>query len=527
MHVPEIERVNPVTLTVDGDGIALLAMNVAGRPMNLLTPQLRGDLAAAIEKIAADAAIRGAVLTSAKPGSFMAGADLKDLVTAYDRGITAAEARDIGRAFQQLIRRMETCGKPFAAAINGMALGGGLELALGCHYRVLADHPKAVVGLPEVTVGLLPAGGGTQRLPRLIGVQHALPLLLNGNHVAPSDALRLGIVHALAQPEDCVATARAWLLDQPSCVQPWDRKGFVVPGGAGPLAAFASQSFMVGAAQIRKQTHGNLPAPLAILSCTYEGTITGFDAGLRIEANYFGKLLSGPVARNLMRSGFVNRSASRLPVPESYARRLLAAFIEEGVRMLDEGVEPALIENSARRAGMQLGPLGQFDAMPREQTEAVHPALFQKMSSLGRTGPGKGFYEYDANGARQRLWPQLREHFAVQAQQPPVDELTLRFLTIQSLEAARCMEEGLLTDPADADLGSIRGSGFPSWTGGALSYIETVGLPKFVRDCERLTATCGDRYRPSTWLSARAASAQPFYPQAQVSAARPAAGATT
>ena len=176
------------------DGIALLSIDVPGRPMNVLTPELLAELAQAVERIAGDAAIKGAILTSGKPGAFVAGADLKDLVTAFDRGIDAVEASKASTEISALFRRLETSGKPYAAAINGLALGGGLELCLACHYRVLADDAKTVIGLPEVQVGLLPGAGGTQRLPRLIGIPNALPLLLQGKQVKPAEALKLGIV---------------------------------------------------------------------------------------------------------------------------------------------------------------------------------------------------------------------------------------------------------------------------------------------------------------------------------------------
>jgi 3-hydroxyacyl-CoA dehydrogenase/enoyl-CoA hydratase/3-hydroxybutyryl-CoA epimerase len=165
-----------IRYAVDGDGIATLLIDVAGRPMNVLTPEFGSDLGECIDRIAKDAAIKGAVIASAK-SSFMAGADIKDMVGAYDRGISAVEASGYSYNINKLLRRLETCGKPVAAAINGVALGGGFELALACHYRVMADEPKAGVGLPEVKIGLLPGGGGTQRVPRLVGVTEALKLI--------------------------------------------------------------------------------------------------------------------------------------------------------------------------------------------------------------------------------------------------------------------------------------------------------------------------------------------------------------
>ena len=248
-----------IRIEVDAEGVALLTIEVPGKPVNVITPEFQAELAAAVERIATDASITGAILTSARR-DFMAGADLKDLVSAYDRGLSAAEAARFSGELNRLYRRLETCGKPVAAAINGLALGGGLELALACHYRVLSDAPKVVVGLPEVKVGLLPGAGGTQRLTRLLGVAQALPLMVEGKHVGPAEALTLGIVHELAPPGQVVERARAWLASKPEPLAPWDRKGFKVPGGAGQQNPGVAQAFMVGNALVARNTWRNYPA---------------------------------------------------------------------------------------------------------------------------------------------------------------------------------------------------------------------------------------------------------------------------
>ena len=152
------------------------------------------------------------------------------------RGLSAASGR--------LLRRIETCGKPFVAAINGLALGGGFELCLACHYRVIADDPKAFVGLPEVKVGLLPGGGGTQRMPRLIGITQSLPYLLEGGNIDAAEAKKLGLVHEVVPAADLIAAAKQWLLRLAEAVQPWDQKGFKVPGGVALPEPGATQTFM-------------------------------------------------------------------------------------------------------------------------------------------------------------------------------------------------------------------------------------------------------------------------------------------
>ena len=294
--------------------------------------------------------MKGAVIASAK-SSFMAGADIKDMVSAYDRGITAVEASGYSYNINKLLRRLETCGKPVAAAINGVALGGGFELALACHYRVMEDGPKAGVGLPEVKIGLLPGGGGTQRIPRLIGVTEALKLITEGRQLNPQEALKKGLVHEVAPADQIVERARQWILKGGEGVQPWDKKGFRVPGGAGQSTPGAFQTFMAGTAMTAKTTQRNYPAPLAILSCVYEGSQVPIDAGLRIESKYFGQLLSGPVARNLMRTMFVNKGLadklSRRPAapPKSQVRRL---------GMLGAGMMGAGIAHVSALAGIEV-----------------------------------------------------------------------------------------------------------------------------------------------------------------------------
>jgi 3-hydroxyacyl-CoA dehydrogenase/enoyl-CoA hydratase/3-hydroxybutyryl-CoA epimerase len=291
--------------TVDADGIALLTIDLPGTSMNVLTPELMDDLATLTQKAAADDAVRGIVLTSGKK-AFIAGADIKDMVTAYDRGISHAEAAEFSHALNRTLRGIETCGKPVAVAINGLALGGGLEVCLACHYRVLASDTGAVLGFPEVNIGLLPGAGGTQRAPRLIGFRNAATMILQCRNQKPEQALEMGLVHELAPVAEIVERARRWVLEKGDPEQPWDKKGFKIPGGGLNHPAVA-QVFMGGNALIAKNTKHNYPAPIAAQSAMFEGCATTFDAGLNIESQYFGSLLCGPVARNMMRSLFVNK----------------------------------------------------------------------------------------------------------------------------------------------------------------------------------------------------------------------------
>ena len=710
---------NTIDFRTGADGVAVLTIDVKDRPMNVMTPEFLADLATAVERVVSDDAIKGAVITSGKDG-FMAGADLHELVEAFDERDPAALLATC-RGLHATLRRLETGGKPFAAAINGTALGGGLEICLACHHRVAADRADAKLGLPEVQVGLLPGGGGTQRLPRLIGIEPALRLVTEGRHVKPAEARELGFVDAVVPRGEETEAARQWVLANAGATQPWDRKGFKVPGGAGLMHPGVVQTLSVGAALVQKQTNHNYPAPIAILSAVYEGTVLPIDRALEVEAQYFVSLLMDPVSRNMMRTLFVNKNAAdklvrRPQGPEKrkvrklgilgagmmgggiayvsaragmdvvlldvsrekaeagkdYSRRLLAKAVErgkttsddaglvldrirttsayddlagcdlvieavfedrgikadvtakaeavlderavfasntstlpitglaqaskrperfigihffspvdkmplveiivgertgeeglalaldyvqqlrktpivvndsrgfytsrvfsvysrEGIRMLAEGVNPALIENVARHAGMPVGPLAVTDEVSLElswhitrQTQAdlgdayvpspADDVVRLMVETLGRKGrqSGGGFYDYP-EGQEKRLWPGLGEHFPRAQRQPEPAEIRKRLLYSQAIETVRCLDEGVVTHPADADIGSVLGWGFPPYTGGTLSFIETVGLRDFVAESDRLAAAYGERFAVPDSLRRMAAEGRTFY----------------
>ncbi len=708
-----------ITCKLESDGIATLIIDLKDRPMNVITRQLIEELGASVEKVAADQAVKGVILTSGK-SSFMAGADLKGVSELF----AAKDPQTIyqnGMAFAGILRRMETCGKPFVAAINGTALGGGLEICLACHYRIAVDSPGSTLGLPEVLVGLFPGGGGTQRLPRLIGAREALQLMTQGVHLKPVQALEKGIINKVVPPDQLITEAKRWLKESPDPVQPWDKKGYKVPGGAGQFDPRFVETFMVGSALMQKETFHNYPAPQAILSCVYEGLQVPIDAGLRIEQRYFTALLLDPVARNMIRTVFINKGAadklatrpkgvdklrvkklgilgagmmgagiayvsamagievvlldrelkyaekgkgysqgllagrvskgrmaqdkadqvlslirptadysdltgcdlvieavfedrtikaevtgkaeaaipdgsiyasntSTLPItglaeasrrPQQfiglhffspvdkmplveiirgkvtsdetlakamdfvqqinktpiivndsrgfYTSRFCSSYINEGTTMLLDGVKPALIENGARMAGMPIGPLALLDEVSidlsyhiREQTkkdlgdkyapqsgDAVITLFYEKLDRVGKKS-GKGMYVYP-EGGKKFLWPGLGDHFPIAAEQPGVEEIKKRLLYAQALEAAKCMEEGVLTDPADGDVGAMLGLGFPPYTGGPLSLIDTVGVKQFVEECDRLAEEYGPRFTPPKLLREMAAKGESFY----------------
>jgi 3-hydroxyacyl-CoA dehydrogenase/enoyl-CoA hydratase/3-hydroxybutyryl-CoA epimerase len=709
----------------DADGIVTLTWDMPGRTMNVLSADSIAEFSAAVEKAIADPAVKGVVVTSGKP-AFIAGADLSMMESnsAAARTQTKEQALkaiyDRMMALNTLFRKMERGGKPFVAAINGTAMGGGLEVCLACHYRVAADDPKIQLAVPESKVGLMPGAGGTQRLPRLMGIQAALPLILEGKSLDPQKAAKGGMIHKVVPRDQLLAEAKAWIKGGGKAEQPWDRKDFKIPGG-GPYQGAAGQVFIAGNAMLRAKTYGNYPAQDAIISAVYEGTIVPIDAALRIEARYMAKVMADPVSRNMIRSLFINMqkaqkgagrpkdvpptkletvgvlgagmmgagiayvsaaaglnvvlidqsqeaaekgkaysaklldkaiergrstaadkdallsritattaydglakadlvieavfedraikadvtkraaavmpahavfasNTSTLPItglagawrdPKTfigihffspvdrmqlveiikgkesgttalaaamdyvkrikktpivvndsrgfYTSRCFGTYTREGMRMLVEGSSPALIENAGKMAGMPMPPLALTDEVALDlvykvgkQTQkdlgdkfvptGIEDLIEKMVVELGRVGKkaGKGFYEYPADG-KKHLWSGLAKIAPPKAEQPDVGELKKRLLYIQALEAARCFEENVVTEPADADIGAILGWGFAPWTGGPLSLIDTVGAAEFVRECDRMAQAYGPRFAPNALLREMAKGGSTFY----------------
>ncbi len=354
---------------LDADGILLLTIDCPGLSMNVITAEVQRDLAAAIVRLKTDDAVKGAVLTSGKASGFMAGADLKGMGAMFSGGAALPEGKSKVAALfdgvftlNKMLRDLETCGKPVAAAVNGLALGGGLEFVLACHYRVVADNPRITLGLPEVMVGLFPGAGGTQRLPRLMGVQPALMYLLQGKNMSPQEALGFGVVQAVVPAADVVATAKAWVKANPTRgVQPWDEKSFKFPGGVGAFNPNFVQTFVGGNAMTHVNAGDNMNAPKAILSAVYEGTQVPMDTAIRIESKYFAKVVSDPQAGNMIRSLFVSKQAAEkgarrprgvAPMPTQKIAMLGAGLMGAGVAMVtaQAGIEVVLLDRDLAAA---------------------------------------------------------------------------------------------------------------------------------------------------------------------------------
>ncbi|WP_313005516.1 3-hydroxyacyl-CoA dehydrogenase NAD-binding domain-containing protein [Pseudomonas sp.] len=703
------------------DGIVVLTMDMPGQSANTMNAIYREAMAACVARLAAEKdSIAGVIITSAKK-TFFAGGDLNELIKV---GKPEAKAfYDMVLTLKAQLRSLETLGRPVVAAINGAALGGGWEICLACHYRIAVDDASLQLGLPEVTLGLLPGGGGVVRMVRMLGIEKALPYLLEGKKVRPQQALQAGLIDELAANHDeLLAKARAWIIANPAAVQRWDIKGYQIPGGT-PSNPKVAQMLAIAPSILRAKTQGTLPAPEKILCAAVEGAQVDFDTAHLIETRYFTELTTGQISKNLIGTfwfqlneinaggsrpqgfapyktqrvgvlgagmmgagiAFVSASAgigvvlkdinlaaaekgkahcaalldkkvargqmtveqreavlarivtsesdadlsgcdliieavfedrqlkakvsaaaqqvaggeaviasntSTLPITglatavpdqskfiglhffspvekmplveiikgaqtsaETLARgfdfvlqikktpivvndsrgfftsRVFGTFTNEGIAMLGEGVSAPMIETEARKAGMPVGPLAISDEVSLSlmshirlqtardlqaegQTPIEHPAfavIDLMLNEFKRSGKavGGGFYEYPA-GTSKHLWPELKTRFEKPDGQIPAKDVRDRLLFVQAIETVRCVEEGVLTSTADANVGSIFGIGFAAWTGGALQFINQYGLKDFIARAQYLAEQYGERFTPPALLLDKAAKGEMF-----------------
>jgi len=353
----------------DSDGIATATWDMPGRSMNVITPELMAELDQIIDTVASTEAIKGCVITSGKE-AFSGGADLTMLQGLRDLYIRLTKEKgepvamqsffDESRKLSLLYRKLETCGKPFAAAIHGVCLGGAFELALACQYRVVSDDASTRVGLPEIKVGLFPGAGGTQRVARLMQTGDALQMMFKGEQVKALPARNTGLVHAVAARADIVQNAKDWLKANPTATAPWDQKGFKLPSNK-VYSPAGMQIWPPASAIYRRETNDNYPAARAILSAVYEGLQLPIDLGLKVESRYFAKILRTKEAASMIRSLFVsmqelNKGARRpADVPPSKLKRVGvvgAGFMGAGIAYVtaQAGLEVVLVDRDQEAA---------------------------------------------------------------------------------------------------------------------------------------------------------------------------------
>jgi 3-hydroxyacyl-CoA dehydrogenase/enoyl-CoA hydratase/3-hydroxybutyryl-CoA epimerase len=719
------------TFSCDTDGVATIVWDVPNKSMNVLSLEGVAELNGLIDKALSDPAIKGIIITSGKK-DFAGGMDL-NVIAKMKQSAGADPARGLFDGIMQfhaLERKIELAGmdfktkkggKPIVAALPGTALGIGLEIPLSCHRIIVADNPKAKIGLPEILVGIFPGAGGTTRLARKLGPMMASPFLLEGKLSDPRAAKAAGIVDEVVPAEQLMARAKEWVLSatEADLVKPWDQKGYKMPGGA-PYHAAGFMTFVGASAMVNGKTQGVYPAAKALLSAVYEGSLVPFDTALKIEARWFTQVLMNPSSAAMIRSLFINKEAlekganrpkvtdqtvkklgvlgagmmgagiayvaanagidvvlidasqeaadrgkaysegildkgmkrgkvsadkknevlariqattdynalsdcdllveavfedpkvkadvtvkaeavlpanaifatntSTLPISDLarasrrpdqfigihffspvdkmmlveiirgketgdvavakaldfvrqirktpivvndarffYANRCIIPYLNEGMRMVAEGVEPVLVESAARLLGLPVGPLQLVDetsidlgvkiakatkaAMGDTYPDTAVDAVLFAMADKGRLGRkvGAGFYAYDEQGQRTGMWDGLEALWPVNEDQPALTEVQHRLLFVQVLEAVRALEDGVLTDIREGDVGAILGWGFCPWSGGPFSWLDIIGAAKAVELCDKLEQTHGARFRAPKLLRDMAAKGETFY----------------
>jgi 3-hydroxyacyl-CoA dehydrogenase/enoyl-CoA hydratase/3-hydroxybutyryl-CoA epimerase len=433
--------------------IAHLVFDAPGRSMNVFSEAAIEDLGRFATWLAVSDAT-GVVVRSAKP-AFCAGADLTELGVAYDMIMAAPKDARTKVAFDhffrlsQALRRLETAGKPVAAAIGGLALGGGCELALACHHRVMGDAPQIFLGLPESLVGLLPGAGGTQRLPRLVGAAAALPVLLDGARLTATQALASGLVHAVTAPGDEVAVAEEWVRSNAAAQQPWDRADWkpVAPRSVAAIISARRDSAL-------EETQGHYPAPIAILACLERGLPKSMEVALRTEMAIFARLIQRPEPRNMIQTLFLGKQdharrskvgdlPMELPALRAQVSSALAAVVREAKA---DGASDEEIAAGLREAGFTR-PAETWANAKSQSPRPVPSAMGQETAGL--------WFEYRAKNPRQRLGRSLLRVAA---------EMALPHLAGVPAEDRRVIDYVLVTE-----------LGFPAYVGGPLALAAYLG----------------------------------------------------
>jgi len=366
---------------VGTDGIGILSINQVNNPTNLFSTEFITAYIELANQVVADKEIKGMILTSGR-SMFMPGADLRELQTMGD---DPQKTFDGTMQMHQALRALETAGKPFVAAINGTAMGGGLELCLTCHHRIVLNSVKIKLGFPEAKVGLLPAGGGNSKVPYLLGIQTSLIYLLQGKEVRPAQALKDGLIDDLAESqEELIQKAKDWILANPNPVQPWDNKKHRVPGGD-VWSANGVQTLVGAAGNLSKMAHGNYPAQNYIIKVIHDGLPITIDRALEIEARYFIKLLASKEAKNMIRTGFMELQKAKKGIARPKTE---PAYEIKKLGILGAGMMGAGIAYVSAKAGMDV-VLKDVSQEGAEKGKAYSKAILDKAISKNRSTPKK------------------------------------------------------------------------------------------------------------------------------------------
>lgn len=689
----------------DNDGIVTITMDMTG-PVNAMNAEYNVAMAQTLDKLEAEKELKGVIFASAK-STFFAGGDLNMLLKFQvgDEQLVF-ESTEQGKAW---LRRLEKLPVPVVAAINGAALGGGYEICLSCNHRIAWDDRSVEVGLPEVSLGLLPGAGGIVRLTSLLGLEKALPYLLEGKRLKANKALAAGLIdETVSDLEALLPRARAWILaNSDAALQPWDQKGFKIPGG-NMMNPKLAQTVMMIPSMLLKKTRGLLPAPGKIAEVATETLRVDFDTALRVESRRFVELVTSNVAKNMITTFFfqmnkVNGGASRpanveptavkklgvigagmmgqgianvsamagmnvvlkdvsleaankgkdytaklldkaisrgradeakkaavlalikptdndadlagcdliieavfesvelkqkvtqatevqlaeggvwgtntstLPItllseasakPENYigihffspvdkmplveiicgdktsdetlakafdyvrqirktpivvndvvgfyTSRTISTQAMEAAQMVAEGCHPVRVDSLGRAVGMPVGQLTLLDeislrlslevrdtqanmglsdpaANPTPEAIAMLEFMSKEHNRGGRHHGDGGFYDW--NGSEKTIWPPLLEHYYKPEFEISDEDIKDRLLFRPVIETLKCLEEGVLRSVPDANIGSVMGIGAPVWTGGYVQFVNTYGLPQFIKRCDELAAKYGDRFK--------------------------------